>query len=295
MWSPLSPLGPLCALSTAILRLFQSQRSKSVALAGTSPTLPCVVQSSILEFYALPKIISAVRMSLRAMRSRRSVIPLSPCALFDAPTCRARKSHDTRPTATVDNLPYNRVFMPVGTEAKRVTFCWRCGWQRLGRDNWQRLNVGRDIKNRLGVPAFAVLNNSRSLKVVWTDAVAYAAKVINFIAVWYVAHLILVSKAVSGRLRPTPTFSLDGERAVAVITSAASPQPATGRVWLYTNPKTSLYSTLNFLRVRIGISQGVNLQRLGLALVRPAQSLQRLRGPFCILPQKRMTLCLIGV
>jgi len=34
------------------------------------------------------------------------------------------------------------------------------------------------------------------------------------------------------------------------------------------------------------IGQGVNLQRLGFALARPVQSLQRLFGPFCILPQR---------
>lgn len=136
------------------------------------------------------------------------------------------------------------------------------------------------------IPSSAVLRHSNRFKVLRSYAASVVAKVVNLVGSGNRPDPKFVGVSVSNNFPPS-TIANNGEMAVASRFLAARPEPA--GLGLVDKQHESLMLR-HVINVRLSCSQGVNLHRLGLALVRPVHSLTRVFGPSCILTRERRIL-----
>lgn len=208
-----------------------------VSGVGANPTLPSDVASTPFPLWAEHQVMSRIWVALRAMGTVLCGVTFSVFGIICGPTFCAGPPSLPSLIKSICDRTHNSNLVPIFTKSATRYFRRRC-WP--WRNNRNRSNLRRYIKLNLQIPAAAVFLNRNSLQVVLANAAANAAKVVNFIAIRYLAALVLKSETMRRCLRPAIPI-LNRKRSVAVGASTSNPKPATALSLGDSTPKAALF------------------------------------------------------
>lgn len=209
---------------------------KPISQPHARPALAGIIRLAVFCFYFRNQILATVRMPLWAKFAIARIVTFTFSSLLNRTALPA-----SEPLSAIGKVAVRYFFNLIKimsifanysdslaiVKSKSRESLFGFWWlRRWWRDNRQSLWGGFNYKCRFHISTAAVLLNANRLKVFRSDTVASTTKMINLVPFGYDADLILIGKAMCGRLRPA-TIGLNGKCPVPIRTGSANPKPAT--------------------------------------------------------------------